>query len=157
MKEKKLRLSLLFSFVFLICGCASAFMAGSQPHTGIPGNSIAVYKIPTCRHISDGSSIDGPKDTAYYLTVTETGPVLYELDSNGDGAAITNYWKDENGMNFLTYVKTSHGWQYVIPEDKTKPAVRQCYVRGTFQVENMEGVLKVASGSPTYTCEMIPQ
>lgn len=157
MKEKKFRLSLVLTLIILICGCASSFMAGSQPHTGIPGSSIASYKILTCEHISDGSSIDGPKDTTYYLAQTDNGPVLYELDSKGSGAAITNYWKDINGMNFLTYVKTSHGWQYVIPEDKTKPAVRQCYVRGTFRVTNVEGVLKVTSGSPTYTCEMIPQ
>lgn len=157
MKENKLRSSFLFTLVFLICGCASTFMAGSQPHTGIPNSSSAVYKILTCQQVSDSTSIDGPKDMTYYLAETETGPVLYELDNEGKGAAITNYWKDENGMNFLTYVKTNHGWQYVIPENKTKPAVRQCYVRGTFRVKNVEGVLKVTSGSPTYTCEMIPQ
>ena len=157
MKVKKLRMLLLFTFVFLFFGCASAFMAGSQPHSGIPGSPIAAYKIQTCKHVSDGSSIDGPRDTMYYLARTDTGLVLYELDSKGNGAAITNYWKDENGMNFLTYVKTSHGWQYVIPEDKTKPAVRQCFVRGTFRVQDVDGVMKVTSGSPTYNCEMMPQ
>ena len=148
---------IILILLLLIIGCASAFMEGSQPHTGIPSSSIASYKIPTCKHVTDGSVIDGPKDYTYYLVNTTTGPVLYELDKNGKGAAITNYWKDENGMNFLTYVKTSHGWQYIIPEDKTKPAVRQAYVRGTFRVRNVDGVLKVTSGSPTYTCEMIPQ
>ena len=157
MKVKGHRLCLLSTLLLLIFGCASSFMVGSQPHTGVPDNAIASYTIPTCNHVSDGTSIDGPKDTTYFLVETETGPVLYELDNKGSGAAIANYWKDENGMNFLTYVKTSHGWQYVIPEDGSKPAVRQCYVKGTFRVQNVEGVLKVTSGSPTYTCEMIRQ
>ena len=143
--------------VLLIGGCASTFMAGSQPHKGVPANVVAVYTVPKCINQNNDSTIDGPRGITYYLVKTESGPVLYELDQKGSGAAITNYWKDENGMNFLTYVKTSHGWQYVIPDDKTKPAVRKCYVRGTFRVMSVDGVLKVTSGSPTYSCEMILQ
>ena len=143
--------------VLLIGGCASTFMAGSQPHNGVPANAVAVYTVPKCINQNNDSTIDGPRGITYYLVKTESGPVLYELDQKGSGAAITNYWKDENGMNFLTYVKTSHGWQYVIPDDKTKPAVRKCYVRGTFRVMSVDGVLKVTSGSPTYSCEMILQ
>ncbi|MCP4370523.1 MAG: hypothetical protein GY797_20780 [Deltaproteobacteria bacterium] len=154
----RLKLIYISSIVmFLISGCASTFMAGSQPHKGIPSNTIAVYKVPKCINQNDSSTIDGPKGITYYLVETESGPILYELDQKGSGAAITNYWKDENGMNFLTYVKTSHGWQYVIADDKTKPAVRKCYVRGTFRVMDVNGVLKVTSGNPTYNCEMIPQ
>lgn len=154
------RLKSIFIFsivVLLIGGCASTFMAGSKPHKGVPTNSIAVYKVPKCINLKDGTAIDGPKGYNYYLVKTESGPVLYELDQKGSGAAITNYWRDENGMNFLTYVKTSHGWQYVIPDDKTKPAARKCYVRGTFRVMDVGGVMKVTSGEPTYNCEMIPQ
>ena len=105
MKENKLRSSFLFTLVFLICGCASTFMAGSQPHTGIPNSSSAVYKILTCQQVSDSTSIDGPKDMTYYLAETETGPVLYELDNEGKGAAITNYWKDEK-YQFQLQTKT---------------------------------------------------
>lgn len=143
--------------VLLIGGCASTFMAGSQPHKGVPANVVAVYTVPKCINQNNDSTIDGPRGITYYLVKTESGPVLYELDQKGSGAAITNYWKDENGMNFLTYVKTSHGWQYVIPDDKTKPAVRKCYVRGTFRVMSVDGVLKVTSGSPTFSCKMILQ
>jgi hypothetical protein len=150
-------LIILSIMVLLIGGCVSTFMAGSQPHKGVPANAVAVYTAPKCINQNDGSTIDGPRGVTYYLVRTESGPILYELDQKGSGAAITNYWKDGNGMNFLTYVKTSHGWHYVIPEDKTKPAVRKAYVRGTFRVTNVEGVLKVTSGNPTYNCEMIPQ
>ncbi len=155
MKGTKYFFSLL---LFVIVGCASAFMAGSKPHSGaLLGNILHAYKIPNCTTIKDGSIIDGPKDSTYNIVQTETGPVLYELDKNGNGAAITNYWKDENGMNFLTYVKTSHGWHYIVPDDKSKPAVREVYVARTYRVRSVDGVLKVTSGNPFYKCEMIKQ
>jgi hypothetical protein len=155
MKGTKYFYSLL---LVVIAGCASAFMAGSKPHSGdLLGNMVDTYKIPKCTSTTDGSVIDGPKDSTYHLVQTETGPVLYELDKNGEGAAITNYWKDENGMNFLTYVKTSHGWHYIVPDDKSRPAVREVYVAHTYRVRNLDGILKVTSGTPAYKCEMIKQ
>ena len=137
-------------------GCASAFMAGSAPHTGVPEQVVARYRVPTCQFLSNGNQAAGPADQIYYLTETNAGPVLYELDGRGKGAAISNHWVDKDDDHFLTYVKTSHGWEYVIPKDHSKPADRLVYVHGTFHVSKVDDVLKVTTGEPQLRCPMIP-
>jgi hypothetical protein len=140
-----------------LCGCAGWFMVGSQSSSGVPAKAAATYKVPTCTVVADGSTIGGPATQTYYLEEGAGALVLHELDGRGSGAAITNHWADDAGDHFLTYVKTSHGWEYLVPVDRSQPGTRLAYQEGTFHVDRVDGVLKVTSGEPIARCVMVPQ
>ncbi len=146
------------TLLLLFSGCASMFMVGGVIVTEIsPGKTIATYKIPQCKNTVSGSIVKGPKDGIYKIVETENGPILYELSKDGEAWAMTNYWKDENGMNFVGYIRTSHAYHFIIPDDKSKPAERNVYFKNTYTVEKVDGVLKITKGIPTAKCKMILQ
>ncbi len=156
MKKMKLTFVIVCLLPFA-AGCASALLAGSRPQKGAPPTPLAVYKATSCTQGPSGPSVAGPADQTYYLVQGEAGLELYELDPKSSGVSITNYWQDENGDNFLTYVKTSSGWHYILPADRKQAGWRHVYLTGTAQVAMVDGVMKIVGGSPTYYCPMMPQ
>ena len=108
--------------------CASWFMKGSTQHKGpLPHNALAEFRVPSCT-MANGEEIDGP-DTTYYLIRGRSGPELIEAERSGRASAITNYWRDEAGHNFATYVKGRQAWHYVIPDNPDEPAERRVFMQ----------------------------
>lgn len=140
-----------------LAGCGGGLMQGSHLTKGIPSNIVATYKVGACLNVDDGSRVPGPEDQTYYLAEGESGLVLYEMDRRNGGTAITNHWVEGSDDHFLTYVRTSSGWEYVVPADRTRRAERLVYVAGTFKVETLDGVMRVKRGSPRFRCELVPK
>jgi hypothetical protein len=138
-------------------GCASMFMAGSNPVSGPPASPEAVCKVPTCTMVSDNSQTAGPANQTYYLGREGHALVLFELDQGHSGAKITNHWSDEQGDHFFTYVRTSHGWEYIIPRDRSQPGVRLVYPKGTYATGTVNGTTRVVQGSPMLRCPLVCQ
>jgi len=105
--------------------CASAFMEGSKPVTGAPPAPLAVCTVPSCTMAANNAPMAGPTGQTYYVARGSAGPVLYELDRNQKGAAITNHWRDAQGDHFFTYVRTSHAWEYILPHDANQAGVER--------------------------------
>ncbi len=135
----------------LLASCASYFLKGAKEYRGgPPPGSIASFKAPTCK-AADGQKMAGPTGT-YYLAKTMRGPALYELDASGEGSAITNYWRDAQGHHFAAYVRGHQAWEYVLPDDRSKPGVRKVFLQ--YQVEKAPGGFRI-SGEPVATCQLI--
>jgi hypothetical protein len=100
----------------------------------------------------------GPDGTYFLSQEGPTGLTLYEIESNGRGVKVLNHWVDNQGDNFFAFVRGSHGWHFVIPQDRTQPGVRFVYPAGTYSPgRDASRLIKVMAGSPMGRCPMIPQ
>ena len=78
------------------------------------------------------------------------------FDARGNGAKITNHWQDAEGLHFFTYVRTSHAYELVLPENHKQAGKRRVFPRGTYQTSEDAGGVVRPGGSPGATCEMTP-
>jgi hypothetical protein len=133
-----------------LTGCTSWFLKGAEQTSGPPSSSRAVFSAPVCT-TTEGETLTGA-DVTYYLA-DEGGPVLYELDANGEGARITNTWSDELGTHFFVWVGTGPGFRFLFPSDGGAPT-RFVYTARSYQGDHsQEGVTKPI-GDPAATCEL---
>lgn len=144
---------LVLQMPVVLPGCSGWFMVGSRPATVAPRNALAEYTVSQCVKVKDGSPMEGP-DATYYLASNPAGGLaLYELDSGDNGAMITNHWVDGAGDHFFTFVKTSHGWEYVIAPDRSG-GERLVFPSGTYTTTEEKGVLRVKGSEPVARCTM---
>jgi hypothetical protein len=133
-------------------GCAAWFMNGAEPQPSAPKNYRARLSIGPCRASKTGETIDPPK-TDYYLSVDERGPVLYEIEASGAGAAFRNAWADEFGQHFFGWVTSSHAWEFRFPRDASQKPERLVFVKGTYTVVIQGGSYRPV-GEPYATCPL---
>jgi len=115
----------------------------------------ATYRIPDCKLVDDGSTINGPTDQTYYLASGSRGDLaLYELNAMGKGAMITSHWGDAKGDHFFNYVRGKPAWEFIIPQDRMAQAVRLVYQAGEYSVTPGADP-RLISGNPVATCAMI--
>ena len=137
-------------------GCANWFLNGATMHSaGVPQNATARFTVPSCT-MSNGTPIAGPAGQSYYLAQEARGPVLYELDANGSGAAITNHWSDERGVHFFTWVSGNAGWVFTFPHSRDQLPTRWVFEAGTYGTTVMPNGATSPTGQPTASCQMVP-
>ena len=132
-------------------GCASWYLRGAEMASRAPTAPTAVYTVPTCG-LTNGEIVSGPA-TTYHLAEEAEGTILYEIESNGGGARITNRWVDSNGTWFFVWVGNGPGWQYYFPADPAQPPIRLAFDAGTYSGDRSTGVTRPV-GSPSATCVM---
>ena len=138
-------------------GCASWFLNGARQHQGgTPANATATFEVRSCRQLSDGADIGAPAGQRYVLAQEAQGPVLYELDQNGSGAAIYNYWQDERGVHFFVWVGRSHGWVYTFPHTRDQLPTRWVFPAGSYRVTQAPNGGSMPDGQPQAACQMVP-
>lgn len=135
----------------LFVSCTSYFLKGARDYKGgPPPGAIASFTARSCT-TSTGRKIDGPTGR-YYLANTTRGPALYELDASGQGTAITNYWRNAQGHHFAAYVRGHQAWEYILPDNRSKPGVRKVFLQ--YQIENGPGGFRIV-GRPAATCALV--
>jgi hypothetical protein len=144
---------LALAIVLFSSGCASWYLRGARMTRGAPPGAMAAWVAPACTQ-SNGATIAGAQAN-YYLVQGPAGLELHEIEANGVGAAITNYWADQNGHNFFVWVGGSHGWHYVIPEGGQ--AVRYVYNAYTYRGDTSTPGVTRPVGTPSAQCPMVPQ
>lgn len=152
MMNRAMQRTLMIGAAVLVASCASYFLKGAKEYRGgPPPGAIASFTAKTCTEAGSGQKMDGPTST-YYLVNTTRGPALYELDASGKGSAITNYWRDSQGHHFAAYVRGHQAWEYVLPDDRSKPGVRKVFLQ--YQVQSVPGGFRIA-GQPMATCPLL--
>ena len=126
-----LRIVILGLFVAFCLGCASAFMKGGKLMSAgyIPQNVIVSYK-------AEGTV---PPGVVYQLVNTEWGEAMFEKSPDGSGALFLTRWQDIEGDHFGGWVATSHGYEFVVPLNRTQNAKKYVYVHGTYRYEETGG------------------
>lgn len=145
---------LVFALLLFVPGCASWFLRGAEMANGPPARPTAVYTVPACG-LANGSVIGGPAAT-YYLSEEAEGTILYEIETNGRGARITNRWNDASGTYFFVWVGNGPGWQYFFPADPSLPPIRFAFDAGTYSGDRSTGVTRPV-GTPSATCVLQPR
>lgn len=152
MRQNTLASGLLLTLV--VTGCASWFLRGAEMAGRAPAAPTAIYTAPACG-LNDGQVIGGPAAT-YYLAQEAEGLILYEIETNGRGARITNRWQDASGTYFFVWVGNGPGWQYFFPADPALPPIRFAFDAGTYSGEHSTGATRPV-GAPSATCVLVPR
>ena len=118
----------------LITGCASMFMKGG---TLAPAGYTPVKILVSYR--AEGTV---PPDAKYLLVQTDKGEAIFEKSSDGSGTLFETFWKDAKGHHFAGWVATSHGYEFVVPEDRTKPAKKFVYPKGFYSIETVDAIAR---------------
>ena len=117
----------------LIAGCASMFMKG--------GTLTSADYTPEKVLVSYRAEGTVPPNTKYLLVQTVKGEAIYEKSSDS-GALFETCWKDAKGQHFAGWVATSHGYEFVVPEDRTKPAKKFVYPKGFYSIETVDAIAR---------------
>jgi len=127
--------------LILLSGCASAFMKGGAlvPAGYQPQKVLVNYR-------AEGTI---PPNVVYQLVDTERGEAMYEKSPDGSGVLFLLRWKDDKGDHFGGWVATSHGYEFVVPSDRTKDAKKYFYYKGTYTYERMGETGRLVPLSPS--------
>ena len=124
----------LFYFVLpllLATGCASWFMNGGA----LVDEDYYPYVI--VNYDAEGTVPVGVK---YFLVGTEDGEAIFERSLDGSGALFLNHWEDEEGDHFAGWVSKRHGYEFVVPKDRTQPAKKFVYPAGYYTILEINGI-----------------
>jgi hypothetical protein len=135
---------------------AGFFMQGARKAKGdLESQIIKKYAIEPCVMVADGSPAGGP-EVEYWLIKDGEGIALFERDKEGGGSVIENHWSAKDGDHFFVYVRTSHGWEYILPEDRGQEAVRLVYPKGSYEKNEGEDGVTRPGGNPAARCVLKP-
>jgi hypothetical protein len=137
---RQTKVLVFFVILFFILGCASAFMkGGSLVKAGYQTKKVIVS------YRAEGIVPQGVK---YLLIETETGQAIFEKSPDGSGALFQTRWRDDKGDHFAGWVATSHGYEFIVPVDRTKEAKRFVYPAKTYTIKEIDGIARPVPLSP---------
>lgn len=126
---------------FILNGCASMFMKGGAlaPKGYKPQKEIVAYS-------AEGTVPTGVK---YFLVGTDKGEAIFERsDADGSGALFLTRWTDDQGDHFAGWVAKSHGYEFVIPADRSKEGKKYVYPVNTYRIKMMDGIQRPVPNDP---------
>lgn len=104
-----------------------------------------------------------PEGITYQLVRTENGLAVFEKSPDGSGALYETHWKDSDGDHFAAWVylpgggSSRHGYEFVVPSDRTKEALRYVYPWGTYVIQEINGIKRpVPASSVEPVARLIP-
>ncbi|MCK5310635.1 MAG: hypothetical protein KAJ62_00900 [Desulfobacteraceae bacterium] len=139
--QKKIKTLLTIAIAgFLLSGCASSFIKGGAM---VP-RGYEIQKIV----VSYRAVGIVPERTDYLLIETDNGEAMFEKSEDGSGVLFLTRWSDDKGDHFAGWVATSHGYEFVIPKDRTKEGQKYFYMKGTFLVKDIDGLRRPVPNNP---------
>ncbi len=79
-----------------------------------------------------------PPKAEYSLVETQKGPFMLERTPEG-GFLFQIHWRDEMGDHYAASLKGGGAWEFIVPLDRSKNAVRLDYPHGTYSLVDMDG------------------
>jgi len=143
MKDSQKALKGLLTIIvvcFVLFGCASTFMKGGTlvPNGYRIQNVIVAYR-------AEGTV---PARVQYFLIETDNVQAIFERSEDGSGALFQTHWVDDQGDHFAGWVATSHGYEFVIPTDRTKEGKKYVYPVGRYRIETIDGIRRPVPNDP---------
>lgn len=143
MKNSQKMLKALLTIIvvsFISSGCASMFMKGG---TLVP-KGYKVQKVIVA-YRAEGTV---PARVQYFLVETDKGQAIFERSEDGSGALFQTHWIDDQGDHFAGWVATSHGYEFVIPTDRTKEGKKYVYPVKTYRIKMIDGIQRPVPNDP---------
>ena len=126
---------------FISSGCASMFMNGGAL---VPEGYNVQKMIVSYR--AEGTV---PERVQYFLIETDKGQAIFERsEADGSGALFQTHWIDDQGDHFAGWVATSHGYEFVIPTDRTKDGKKYVYPANTYKIKMIDGIQRPVPNDP---------
>jgi hypothetical protein len=155
-RRKGLYLIAVLSVAVSSIAWAGFFMQGARKAKGdLESQIIRKYTVEPCVLIADDTKLGAP-EVEYWLIKDGEGIALFERDKAGEGSIIENHWSAKDGDHFFVYVRTSHGWEYILPEDRGQDAVRLVYLKGSYEKNEGEDGVTRPGGKPAAKCVLKP-
>ena len=136
--------------VLLVSGCYSSPLKGGRV-------VFAGYKPPKVL-VSYQTEGTVPSTAKYLLVEGERGEAILERDPDGSGTLFENRWSDAEGDHFSGWIASSHGYEFVVPADRTKPARKYVYPGGSYRIRSTNGIDRpVPEVKPDPVATLIPE
>lgn len=111
----------------IMSGCASMFIHGGD----LVGKDYEPRMMVNYR-LAEGTI---PPGASYHLLGTEDGRLaFFERSADGSGVVFSNQWEDSGETHFFGWVGSSHGYEYVVPNDHTQAARKYIHPAGFYSV-----------------------
>ena len=123
--------SVMIAFL-LVTGCAAMFIEG--------GSLVSAGYEPQKILVTYRAEGIVPPGVTYLLVESDRGPAIFERSEDGSGTLLRTHWRDQQGDHFAGWVVTSHGYEYIVPLDRSKPAKKFVYPKGYYSVKGIDGV-----------------
>jgi hypothetical protein len=140
----------IICLLFLGIGCASMFVGGGSlaPAGYKPQSILVTYR-------AEGTV---PAGVRYQLVQTEKGTAILERSPDGSGMLFQTVWRDDRGEHFAGWVSTSHGYEFLVPLDRTQPATKYVYPAGSYSVKEIDGISRPVPHKTTEpVARLLPQ
>jgi len=95
-----------------------------------------------------------PTNVRWYLIRTKNGLAILEKDSDkgSSDTVIDKGWQDRRGHHFVIWAQfldaQSMAFEFIVPDDITKPALRHVYPAGTYAVIESNGLYRPVPHMP---------
>ena len=126
-------------FLVTLSGCASAFLGGGR----FVAASEPLQVLVTYR--AEGTV---PPNTDYLLVRGPEGEAILERSADGSGTLALTHWSTDEGDHYACWVRTAGAYDYLVPKDRSQPAKRFFYPKGTYQGMEENGVTKIVPTTP---------
>jgi hypothetical protein len=134
--QKILKVLLTVTVVcFTSLGCASMYSMIMQGGTIVP-NGYEVQKVIVA-YRAEGTV---PARIQYFLVETDKGQAIFERSEDGSGTLFQTHWIDDQGDHFAGWVFNRHGYEFVIPTDRTKEGKKYFYPARTYAIKTIDGI-----------------
>ncbi len=142
--------SFIFVILLFILGCAPTLMkGGSLVKAGYQAKEVIVS------YRAEGIVPPGVK---YLLIETGSGQAIFEKTADGSGALFETRWRDDKGDHFAAWVATSHGYEFIVPVDRTKEAKKFVYPAETYAIKEIGGISRPVPLNPVEpAARLIPE
>lgn len=150
--RKKTLLHIALSFTLIVglaflSGCASMALHGGS----LVSRNDSYIQEYLVTYRAEGAV---PEGQTYHLVRTEKGLAVFEQAKDGSGALFETLWEDSDGDHFASWIylpgggSSRHGYEFVVPKDRTRNALRYVYPWGTYRVQEIDGIKRPVPANP---------
>jgi hypothetical protein len=104
------------------------------------GSLVSANYKPQKILVTYGTEGTVPPGVTYLLIETDRGMAIFERSQDGSGTLFHTHWRDQQGDHFAGWVATSHGYEFILPLDRSQPAKKFVYPKGYYSVTEIDGV-----------------
>jgi hypothetical protein len=124
-----------------IASVAALFLSGC-----VSGGNLTPARTESQRPLVTYRPEGHSPDATYYLVETAKGLGMLEKAEGHSAALATTHWRGTDGDHFALWVeflsRQGGAFEYVVPFDRSQPALRFVYPAGTYTILEMDSITR---------------
>lgn len=153
-----MRTMLLLPLLLLACAPRTSGVQGGElvSYNQFTRKADRVYTAGGCRD-RRGAPVEGAEEVEYELHQGKGKTEFIEHALSEEQARVLhNRWQDADGVHYFVWLADVRGFEYVLPTDPSKAALRRVYRDPRVQKVKLGGASSVRPlGTPDIICDLV--